>query len=283
MKGKIFVCILLIFFVFTAIFGSELFEKQNNFCFASNYESQYARIITDNVYLYSQPIDNVNYLMFCIPNSFFVELTADAQDESKLFYCATYLDKNGYIKKSEVNPIVGTPQTPFANSISFRIFVPNGQELRSTPTSSTPFNIITTVPFLETNLIYYGICNGEEMVPQKGNIWYYCKYISGSNIYFGYLYYAFCDTLPTIITNTESFEYFTGELFVEEVTPTDIEPTNINISNELKIVIIVAICLPCFLIIYLLFKPTKLVIDNGKKSKSKIHRLKKSEYYEFDD
>ncbi|MDD4815882.1 MAG: hypothetical protein PHQ62_01930 [Clostridia bacterium] len=280
MKNKIFVLLL---FCFVAVINCNFVLFESNICFADTYQKQYARITADNVYFYSQPIDNPNYYLFCIAKSYFVELTANAQDTNNLFFCANYLDKSGYIKKSEVKPVIGTPQTPFADKISFRMFVPGGQELRSTPASSTPFNIITTVPYLETNLIYLGFCNGEELVSQKGNIWYYCKYISGSSVYFGYLYSAFCDLLTPISLNLENLEFFEGELFVEEINETETQPENFNISNELKIVIIVAICLPCFLIVYLLFKPTKLIIDNGKKTNSKIKKLKRSEYYELDD
>ncbi|MBR3790196.1 MAG: hypothetical protein IKK20_00115, partial [Clostridia bacterium] len=112
---------------------------------------------------------------------------------------------------------------------------------------------------------------------------YYCKYINGDSSYFGFLYSEFCDKLSPIIPNTEILPVFEGELFAKPTINQTNQSTNSAISNELKIFVIVAISLPCIFIVYLLFKPTKLVADDGKKSNKKIRRLKRSEFYELDD
>lgn len=245
-------------------------------------QNVYAKIISENVYIYSQPVNNDFYKLFCVPRSYFVLLSDNAGDAQNLFYKAKYLDISGYIKKADVMPVTGTPASPYAQA-TIKTFAPNGLELRSSPSVLTQENIIITVPFLEEDLTYYGKAVGEIMVPTLGNIWYYCKYSVGSSVYYqGYLYSALCFGLSTIPENEENLPEFQGELFPTE---TDVPPADneIKLSEELKIIIIICACLPCLFIIYLLFKPTKLIVDNGPNPKKKMKRLKKSEYYEYDE
>ena len=121
------------------------------------------------------------------------------------------------------------------------------------------------------------------MIPGKSSTWYYCKYFSGTSTYYGYLYSDLCDKLSTIPQNAEILPKFEGELFAK---PPVVEETSSPLSSltiEVKLLAITAICLPCLILIYLLFKPTKLVADNGTSGKKKIKRLKKSEFYELED
>lgn len=257
-------------------------ESEENASIAFAKQSVYAKIVNENVYMYSQPVNNDFYKVFCIPKTFFVLLSDNAGDAQNLFYKAKYLDFNGYVKKSEVLAVSGTPIMPFAQA-TFQTFAPNGLELRSSPSVSTQENVIVSVPFLEENLTYYGKTVGEIMVPALGNVWYYCKYLVGSSVYYqGYLYSALCYNLTNFSENEENLPEFQGEIFPVE---TDAPPVDneIKLSNELKIIIIICACLPCLFIIYLLFKPTKLIVDNGPNQKKKMKRLKKSEYYEYDD
>lgn len=266
-----FVNYLLIFFIYN------LFSI--NYLFAEN-KFYYAKITNPNVYLYSTPIDDDEQKLFKIPQTFFVKITGNADDEN-LFYNACYVDVKGYVKKSEVNVVIGTPVSPYADSISFRIFVPSGTEIRSSPTSETPFNYIIDIPQKE-RLVYYGPIEGEEMISQRGNIWYYCRYITNNNYYYGYVYSSLCDLLSEIPTNYETLPLFEGEPFAVVETE-ETSNTTTNFSQLFKILLIVGITLPCVLVLYLLFKPTKLMIDNGKKGKQKIRKLKRPEYYELDD
>lgn len=260
---------------------SDLHKAQNlNYIAFAEEEIVYAKIKSDNVYFYSQAINNDLYKIFCLPKSYFVILTDNAGDSTNLFYKASYMDVSGFIKKNEVYPIIGTPQNPFADNLTFSTFTPNGIELRNSPSNSNSYNVVATVPFSET-LNYYGRITGEQMIPQMGTTWYYCKYIDENSVYFGYLYYEYCYLLSDITENSENFPDYEGELFPQHV---DIIPSTdqINLSHELKLIIIICACIPCFIIIYLLFKPTKLIIDNGK-HKKKINKVKKGEYYEYDE
>lgn len=272
------ISIKLSFFIFIIIFIAIFSYPPKIFC---SQDFVYARITQNQTYLYSSPSTEEFNKLFCLPTTYFVLLTGDCENEN--FYCATYMGISGYVQKSQVTPVVGSPITPYANSYSFRIFIPSGVELRSSPSSTNPFNILTSIPYLSTNQIFIGTLNGDEQISQKGNLWYYCKYVDGANQYVGYVYSAFCDLLAPIVDNTENLEVMTTSPFAPIVIETQTQTQNQGfLESNLKIIIIIAICLPFLFVIYLLFKPTKLVIDNGK-SKKKIHRLKKSEFYEFDN
>lgn len=245
---------------------------------ASSDEIIYARILTNNVCFYSAPSDSS--ALFYIPNSYFVQLLDNAGEN---YYTARYSDLFGYVKKSEVTPVVGTPITPYAEKLSFRVISLNGLELRSVPRSSSPFEIVDNVPYLETDLVYYGQMAGDSLVPECTNIWYYCKYLDGTTSSMGYLYSLFCDKLTTIPTNTEVMEVRTEPIFVEEENSGT--TSTLNFSSPTQILIVVAVCLPCLLIIYLLFKPTRIAKKESEANvkTKKIKRLKRSDYYELDD
>lgn len=232
-----------------------------------------------------------NFKIFEIPTTYFVELLSSEND----FYYCKYLDIYGYVLKDQVKPIKNIPQNPYLTNINFRVFVPSGANLRSTPQNLGSTNLVYSIPFLDSNTIYYGITNGEESISKKGTIWYYCKYLINNQSYTGYVYSPLCDCLSPIINNSEIVEYLT-------------EPPNFNqedsvitstnafkgLSSTTTTIIIIVVSLPCLLFIYLLFKPTKIAEEtasNSKTSKSsskkrekkKIRRLKHSDYFELDD
>lgn len=242
----------------------------------------YARVIDDNSYFYSAPLDDNSAKLFVLPKTYFVQVVGNAGDDNNLFFVAYYMEKNGYVKKSDVQVVDGVPLVPYASSFSFRVFVPSGLDLRSTPSTAVPFNIIINVPYLETNLVYFGSMNGEEMIAQKGTEWYYCKYISGANTYYGYLYAGLCDLLPQIPQNTEFFQPIDDEIFANPNLDKLTTAQTPKLAQEIQILLVIAICIPCVFVIWLLFKPTKLMIDDGQ-GKKKIKKLKRSEYYELDE
>lgn len=223
--------------------------------------------------------------MFNLPQTYFVELLSSANSD---FYYARYNDIYGYVLKNEVKPVKNAPASPFLLNINFRVFVPSGAHLRSTPFNNGTINLVYSIPFLDNNLLYYGTATGEEAISKKGTCWYYCKYFNGNSTYTGYVYSPLCDSLTQITNNTESVEYLDSITFEEEITQTSGEVFN-GLSQTATTLIVIAISLPCLLFIYLLFKPTKLAEESAsskphKKGKTKkIKRLKNSDYFEFDD
>lgn len=248
----------------------------------------FARIMDNQTYFYSQTEEDS--VMFILPQSYFVELLS--LSDNPLFYYARYNDLYGYVKKDLVKPITTTPITPFLTNISFRVFVPSGANLRQTPYNNGAVNLVCSIPFLETNLLYYGQVSGEESISKKGTTWYYCKYYMNNLSYTGYVYAPLTDCLSEIQPNQEIHEYIEGELkFKDDISFNTTTNSMEGLSSTAQTIIIIAVSLPCLLFIYLLFKPTKMAenaIKTESKSrknsrKKKISRLKHSDYYEFDD
>lgn len=243
-------------------------------------ETHYARILSNSVCFYSSP--NETSALFYLPNSYFVELYANAGEE---FYAAKYMDLVGYVKKAEVSPIYGVPIMPYADRLSFRVTSLSGLDMRSSPKSDSPFEIIDNVPYLARDIILYGQMTGDAMVPESTTTWYYCKYLKGTLSSTGYLYSLFCDKVISPSLNTEVFEFNNEILFPEKQENPQGAPSSLSFTSPTQIIIIIAISLPCVGLIYLLFKPTRIAKneENSRTKKKKIHRLKKSDYYELDD
>lgn len=275
-----------LFIMLLIIFYYNCFLNNNYICFAES--TYYARISSTTANLYKAPeleSDNSN-ILFSLPMSYFVKvLDKDIND----YYLVEYIDKKGYVKASDIKFIDGTPIQPYANNLSFRVFATGGISLRSTPYSAGGgMNLVTTIPFLDTNLIYYGSCEGEESIIYKGNIWYYCKYYTSEKSYEGYVYSAFCDMLTEITPNTEIFEYITAPSFEEDINPSVPVDNLSKLSSTSQVLIVAGASLPCIAIVYFLFKPTKIALDSRasaktKKPKKKIKKLRHSDYYELDD
>ena len=272
---------------FLALFAILCFFPNNLTALAQTQETYYAKIVSSNVKLYrsTSGSEDVSNIYFSIPQSYFVEIS---YCENENFYKARYLDVYGFVKKGEVSAISGTPQTPFA-SASFRMFIPTQVDLRSTPIYSEGLNSVATINFLETNLKFYGTIDGEEAISFRGTTWYFCKYTKGEQETFGYLYEPFCDLLTDIPTNTEVFEYIENpEFIVNTTTPPSEDPMS-SLPSTTQIIIIIAVCLPCIAIIYLLFKPTKIgakALEEAQLNPSKKSKRKKSrhqDYYEYDE
>lgn len=248
----------------------------------------YARIVNSNVNLYrsTSGSEETGNIFFTLPQSYFVEIS---HCSNELFFTARFDDVSGYVKKTDVQCINGAPVTPYP-SASFRIFIPEGVEMRSSPSQTEGLNLVCELNYLETNLKYYGTINGEEAIPHKSSSWYYCKYVKGGTEYIGYVYSAFCDLLTQIPVNTEYFESIEEPDFsISTSSPSRTESESIDsLPTATQIIIIVAVCLPCIVIIYLLFRPTKITakaFEEAEKS-SKKRKKKKSryqDYYEYDE
>ncbi|MGN0748556.1 MAG: hypothetical protein ACI4L1_02650 [Christensenellales bacterium] len=278
-----------LFFLISVILSFVLLlPKAKISCLCATSQSYYAQIVASNVKLYrsTNGSEEISNIFFVIPQTYFVEISSC---ENSNFFTARYFDKTGYVKKSEVKCVKGIPQTPFANA-SFRVFIPGGVALRTSPSQSEGLNTVETLPFLETNLRYYGTIDGEEAISHKSSTWYYCKYIKSGSEVFGYVYGAFCDLLTTIPSNTEILEEIEEPDFTiaTQAEATQVEESGLSsLPSTTQIIIIVAVCLPCVIIIYLLFKPTKITAKALEDAENKPRRRKKrqrhQDYYEYDE
>lgn len=245
---------ILLIFIFLSIFSSQNYH----FSFAESSPVYYAKVEHEG-YFYSSA--NENTALFQLPTSYFVLLTGE---ENSSFFKASYKGLDGFVKKSEVTPMSGTPSSPYPNA-NFRVFAKEGLGLYSAPSSSS--SLVSTIPYLYKELEFYGFMTGEIDIPQKSNQWYYCKYISS----YGYLYSVFCDNLPTIEKNTESFDI---------ISPTFNQSSVATLSKSSLVWIIVGVGLPSLVVLFLLLKPS-LIKERILNGKAKPRRRK--DYFEFDD
>lgn len=265
---KKFLLSILICFVFL-IFP---FGKTQNCIAKSNYITYtYAQIKQDDVYLYkstssSAPIN----AYFKLPKTYFVLLLSNLDDT---FYKAQYKDVVGFVLKSSVVPVKETPTNPYPQNITFRVYTSDGTNMLTSAYNTKNSTVAGTASVLET-LEYYGEISGDEFVENRGTTWYYGKNSKNQK---GYLYAGYCDDLTSIQPNTEV------------VTQTEYPSFNdnssylynlVNLTTPLKILLLVLVISPCFLLIYLLFKPFKLekkreTIQKSKQKNQTINKIQK--------
>ena len=265
------------------------FQHPNTY--AATSRTYFARIKYSNAYLYKTATQNSSSdnIYFNLPQSYFVEVISKPSAD---FFEAKYLDQVGFVKKSDIEFVSGTPVNPYADKVSFRVFAQNGLNLRSTPFESEGIsNRITTIPFLETNLRYIGQIEGEEAISNRGNVWYYCNYYRLDEVLTGYVYAGYCDMLSSIPQNTEQLSVIeepSFEKLVENQSSTsDLDNTINKLPQKTQIIIIIAVSLPALLILYLLFKPAKLIASSKATKKSSDTKKKRKryhdDYYEIED
>lgn len=237
---------------------------------ADETKTYYAKILNSNAYFYSSPTSYDDAKLFVIPSSYFVLLLDNAGED---FYYAKYLDLYGYVKKNEVTPMDGTPTNPYANS-TFRNFSPNGLSVYSRPKSDA--EILGSLNFLQTDITLYGEIIGEELFENSTNTWFYCSTTQNGNKITGYAFSYYCDIVTRPSENTEYFPEITGELvFSNSLSDGG------GLSDTAIAIIILAVSLPCLVVLYLLLSPSKRKV--GKKTE-KVKTVKRGkDYYEFNE
>jgi len=238
-----------------------------NFCAEADLDPIYAKISYSNVFFYSLPKIEEENKLFVLPQTYFVKLLAS---EDEKFYYAQYDDIFGYIQKEAVTPMKGTPKNPYATS-QFRIFYLDGLGLYKKPNMTA--EKLEDIPYLSEELTYYGSLQGQEVIPEKSNQWYYAKYSSSGNL--GYVYSVFCDKLPKIQDNTETFEILSLPIFDETLPEEKLSPASMTF-------IIIGVSLPCLIVLYLLVKPS-MIKEKLLKTKPKLKAKRNRDYFEFDE
>lgn len=281
MKTKRLYFVFLCLIIFAMPLCNMSFPSKISYCQSTK---QYARITKSNIAFYKEPLVSNDNILFYPEITYFVELLAPQENS---FYKVRYMETEGYILASDLVFVSGEPQNPYPTNIGLKVLASGGINLRSSPVASQgPFNVLCALPFLESNLKYIGKTYGEEYAPAMGDTWYYCTYISGQENINGYLYSVYCYPLADIARNTEELQIVDQPYFPEETATTQTSQTDriSSLPMPVQILLVVVVCLPCILIVYLLFKPTHLSVDSGSKNKKKkVKRLKKSDYYELED
>lgn len=252
--------------------------------------SFFAQIQTENVFLFE---DKGTKPIFEIPNTYYVKLLEDEVDG---YYKAQYMNLTGFIRASEIQCVDEYPFTAYLENVNFRILASQSAELRSEPSRSLGLaTLVCELPLYETNFVYYGKIQGEEVVPSRSNIWYYASYTKNGVTQFGYIYSGLTDNFTSYSTLPLSLYPITKHNWasLEEdpvITPSFEPPT----SSEL--VIIIAITVPALLLLFFMLKTSKKARpaqakNNGdiikmpppKTATSVPHKKKRGkDYYEID-
>ncbi len=203
---------------------------------------KYSLILTATP-LYKQSVEvfDVNQnIYFYLPPTYFVVVEA-AADERDLVKC-TYDGFTGFVRKADLGAVEYTPKYVYPEGLTLSISTEfSGLILRKSPENSS--EILTTIPMSSTGIRYFNYIHGQN-INNLGDKWYYVKLSeSGSDIY-GYVYGAYV-TLDKPIANN-----------IIEALPDPAEQISDggSISNSKEIILIVLLCLPALLIIYILFK-----------------------------
>lgn len=258
MKKNFFFKLILILFLCLFI--------ENNFCVfarASSYTNfVYARVETSGVYLYKTASSTLlENAYFELPKSWFVLLVSNIDDN---FYKAQYKDVVGFVLKGEVSPVAEKPENPYPDDVKFWAYTTDNTNIVSCTFSKDNPRVLGSVTVME-ELAFYGEMIGDEQVKNHGYLWLYCKTKTQS----GYLYKGLCDFNKALEPNLEK---------VTKIEDPFLNNDNsflyniVDMSPMLKIALVMAVTLPCFLLVFLLFKPFKIVPVTNNKNKPKIKR-----------
>lgn len=167
-----------------------------------------------------------------LPATYFVIVL----EESDNFYKVSYKDITGYVSGIEI--VDYEPVTKYASAT----FDVNNDgypvKLRSSPTAAG--EVITEIPNGKSGY-YYGEAKGDSLIAQVGSLWYYVSYFDGSDTYHGYVYSSQI-SVSEISANV-----------IEKVPDTKGEEIASPPLDNTDFFLIVCLCVPSVLIMYLVF------------------------------
>ena len=192
---------------------------------AETSEGSYARVMQEEVYLYSSPQEESG--LFILPRTYFVKITG----EEAGFYQVEYLTDTsarpvyGYCRIGDVEPVDYVPETPFLTYETEVTFTVGSSDLPD------GFFTAYTVPAAFYGTFYYG-----------SSVYYYVN-MDGE---FGYVPASACPPLD-YPENTEH---------TQTETPPDEAPVH-NSVNAVNIDLICALSVAALGAVYFLFRPAK--------------------------
>ena len=202
----------------------------------------YARVMLPEVYLYSAPNPIKSNEIFEIPYTYFVLLISDYNN---MFYKAQYRDEVGFVLKSCVTPVKETPKNPYLTTHSVFVFSNDGLDIMSTPNKSAYTKTRTE---LNAPLSYYGKIEGYEKAQNRGTTWYY---VNCNNI-LGYVYAGLCESDSLITLNDEVTTPIENPFLDSDY---GYLYNLIDLSSEVKILLVFLILIPAIAILFLMFLP----------------------------
>ncbi len=257
------------FIAFSLIFIFPYKSSISNLYAEESSMDKFAQIQKEGVFLYYSPNGKP---IFEIPATYYVELLQ--QENEQGFYKAKYLEQIGYVKSADIQCVQNAPPVPFLTNINFRILASQSAELRSEPSRSNGINsLLCELDLYETNFIYYGEIQGEEVVSKRGDIWYFCSYTKNNSTLKGYVYAGLTDQMKEIYR----LSLDANPIDAHDWSTTKKEDGGLGFTppSSSQLAIILCISIPVLLLIIALFKPVrtaslarnkKLSYSNSKQS-----------------
>ncbi len=221
-------------------------------------------LIGENATLYDKSgadyVSKVN-----LPSNYFAVLLGEENADG--YIPVTYLDITGFLKPDSVSPVDYEPKYKYASENSLKLTNDgHGVTVRSTP-DHTQNNVITSLNEGE-ELYYYGEVKGSAQIEQLGDTWYFVRFTLNGELSRGYIYSLYADAQPVKANVIEKVE---PPAPAQQENPTepgytpistepedpDTEPTvdpKFTLTKTSEIIIVVSLCIPVVIIMYLLFK-----------------------------
>lgn len=254
--ARVFLLLNLVLFLVLQLFTFTSLHRQ--IYALSGEENYYAQIQSKDIYLYDSPF---GVPIFEIPETYYVRLLECSKNG---YHKAQYMDRIGYVVDSEIQCVANPPTTPYLGNVSFRNYGTQSSELRSEPSRlAGASTLICELPLYETNFTYYGKISGEEVVPNRGDTWFYCSYTKNNQTKLGYIYSGLIDMVTVYVSNPIDaypvIKHDWKELKVEESVN-----ATIALPDKKQTLVILAISIPIIALLALMFKPMQ-----AKKSPAK--------------
>lgn len=227
----------------------------------------FAQIQIDDVYFFA---DKGSQPIFEIPKTYYIKLL---EDEIDGYYKAQYMGATGYVRANEIQCVEGYPERPYLDYVNFRILAEQSAELRSEPSRVKGINtLIVELPLYETNFIFYGTIEGEEVVPSRGNEWYYTSYRKNGVTEFGYVYSGLTDMFSPFTENALSL-YPIPKHNWQIITEDEIVLPNFEPPTTSELAIILAIIIPSLLLLLIMFKTGGKKVKHAKTNNADIIKM----------
>ncbi len=233
----------LIFLIILFIIAVNILPNGQNPKILANEQSGYARILLENTVFYANPDCTIE--KFILPFGYFVKILQVGANSTRV----SYMDSNsnlpesvGYIKTCDLFFSEQTPQNPYLN---LQITVKSDEILFADNAKNYPKTVLSEGDIA----FYYGELNID------GDIFCYV-YSAG---FIGYVrkngFVSFNIPMHDLpLPNEETSELQDSNV---QITSSINEQTATKTADEtLKTVIIVAVCIVCLSIVYLIFKPS---------------------------
>lgn len=211
----------------------------------------------ENCYLFkTSDVTNSNYtnVFFIVPNGYFVMILNKI---NTIIFKVQYKNIIGYVASDSIKEVSFVPSNPVLNNVTFDTLNMVGTQIRKQPTADDVSNVIVIIPAGITGISYISYVNGSVPSGGSSDVWYYAQYqplTDPTSVYEGYVYSEKVQNLSPISDNIEGIE---PDNLSNNQTSDNYEQKTMQVNTNVKIVLIILICLPVVLIFILLIVGNK--------------------------